>query len=212
MKENHNQKLLVEGNNDMHVVYKLRDKFNIENNFDVIDCKSISKIFPELSVRVDQADIQTIGLIIDADFDLIIQWNNCRKELQKIGYEVPEKPNLQGTIILSEILPKLGIWVMPNNQTKGMLEDFIQTLIDENDILLPRVRQFLDILEKENLNKYTVETKRSKAELHTWLALQKEPGQTMGNAMTQKYLTNFENSVCQSFIAWLIELFKQPLL
>lgn len=209
MKENYNQKLLVEGNNDMHVVYKLCEKFKIDNNFDVIDCKTISKIFPILSVTVDQADIQTIGLIIDADFDLTVQWNNCRKELLKIGYEVPENPDTEGTIIISNNLPKLGIWVMPNNQTKGMLEDFMQMLIEENDLLLPRVKIILDDLEKDNLHQYKIETKRSKAELHTWLALQKEPGQTMGNAMTQKYLTNFKNPVCQSFISWLIKLYKQ---
>jgi hypothetical protein len=209
MKENHNQKLLVEGNNDMHVVYKLCEKFKIEENFEIIDCKTISKIFPILSVTVDQADIQTIGLIIDADYDLTVQWNNCRKELQKIGYEVSENPTKEGTIILTNNLPKLGIWVMPNNQTKGMLEDFMQMLIEENDLLLPRVKIILDDLERHNLHKYKKETKRSKAELHTWLALQKEPGQTMGNAMTQKYLTNFENPVCKSFIIWLSDLFKK---
>lgn len=209
MKENHNQKLLVEGNNDMHVVYKLRDKFKIADNFDVIDCKSISKLFPELSVRVDQADIQTIGIIIDADSDLTTQWKNCCKELRIIGYSVAETPDLAGTIILSESLPKLGIWVMPNNQTQGMLEDFIKTLIEENDQLLPRAKEILDILEKDNVNQYNVATKRSKAELHTWLAWQKEPGQTMGNAITQKYLTNFESAECKAFIEWLTNLFEQ---
>ena len=158
MKENYNQKLLVEGNNDMHVVYKLCKRFEIEENFEIIDCKTISKIFPILSVTVDQADIQTIGLIIDADFDLTVQWNNCRKELLKIGYEVPEKPDTEGTIIISNNLPKLGIWVMPNNQTKGMLEDFMQMLIKENDLLLPRVKIILDDLEKDNLHQYKTET------------------------------------------------------
>jgi hypothetical protein len=209
MKENHNQKLLVEGNNDMHIVYKLRDKFKIDNNFDVIDCKSISKLFPELSVRVDQADIQTIGIIVDADSDLAVQWKNCRKELQTIGYNVAETPDADGTIILSENLPKLGIWVMPNNQTQGMLEDFIKTLIEENDLLLPRAKAILDILQKDGIHQYNVGTKRSKAELHTWLAWQKEPGQTMGNAITQKYLTNFSSPECKAFIKWLTDLFKQ---
>ena len=38
IKEKYTQKLLVEGNDDQHVIWALCEKFNIPEVFDVIDC------------------------------------------------------------------------------------------------------------------------------------------------------------------------------
>ena len=47
---------------------------------------------------------------------------------------------------------------------------------------------------------------KSKAEIHTWLAWQEEPGTPMGQAITKQYLdTNKE--LAKKFIGWLDNLF-----
>ena len=45
----------------------------------------------------------------------------------------PQNPQPKGTIItdFEEELPTVGIWLMPNNQKTGMLEDFIRFLVFE---------------------------------------------------------------------------------
>jgi hypothetical protein len=49
---------------------------------------------------------------------------------------------------------------------------------------------------------------RSKAEIHTWLAWQEEPGTPLGLAVTKKYLSNVDSA--QTFLDWLNRLFNEP--
>lgn len=50
------KKLLVEGNDDKHVVLALCEKFDIPENFEIIDCKGISNILEGVPV-----DFKTSG-------------------------------------------------------------------------------------------------------------------------------------------------------
>jgi hypothetical protein len=95
---------------------------------------------------------------------------------------------------------------MPNNNDKGMLEDFVSFLISEDDKLLPKVDNALSEIEKEELNQYK-EIHKSKARIHTWLAWQEDPGTPMGLAITKKYLSTTP-IICQDFISWLNKLFN----
>ena len=95
---------------------------------------------------------------------------------------------------------------MPDNNNRGMLEDFISYLIPTDDKLLPIVDNTLAGIEKQKLNKYSDEHK-SKAKIHTWLAWQEDPGTPIGLSITKKYFSTDEE-ICQRFINWLTELFK----
>ncbi len=101
---------------------------------------------------------------------------------------------------------KVGVWIMPNNNTNGMLEDFISFLVPENDQLMPIAESTLMEIEKCKLNKYS-DIHKSKAKIHTWLAWQEEPGKPMGQSITKKYLT-IENECCELFIEWIRKLFE----
>lgn len=68
------QKLLVEGNDDQHVVWALCQKYQLPHNFDVIDCVGIEKLIQQIPIRFKQPDIQTIGIIVDADAELNNRW------------------------------------------------------------------------------------------------------------------------------------------
>lgn len=95
---------------------------------------------------------------------------------------------------------------MPNNDTAGMLEDFLAVLIPKGDQLLPIVLTTLDHIEERNLNIYRPEHK-SKAVIHTWLAWQENPGTPMGQSITKRYLTT-DNEICRRLIEWLTVLFN----
>jgi len=87
-----------------------------------------------------------------------------------------------------------------------MLEDFISFLVPHDDKLWPIVTLNLENIEKEQLNKYSL-IHRSKAAIHSWLALQEDPGTPIGLSITKKYLTTDEET-CSQLINWISKLFK----
>lgn len=206
-KEKFNKKLLVEGNDDQHVIWSLCERFNIPETFDVINCDGINHIFEQIPVRFKQYGIETVGIIIDADTDIKKRWNSISSILSAQGYSVPINLPSNGLIIENNNNIKVGVWIMPNNYINGMLEDFISFLVPEDDKLLPIIHETLLDVEEQGLNLYSMNHK-SKAIIHSWLALQEEPGTPLGLGITKRYLST-EQKICLKLINWLIALFKE---
>ncbi len=80
--EQFSQKLLVEGNDDQHVVWNFCKHFSLEKTFDVIDCESDDNLLKEISIRL-KTDIQTLGIMMDADVNLGSRWQQLRDLLLK---------------------------------------------------------------------------------------------------------------------------------
>lgn len=209
-KERFNQKLLLEGNDDQHVVWALCERFRVDQTFDVIDCKGIEKLIKQIPLRIKQSNIQTIGIIVDADVDILKRWQQLKNVLQKEGILIPDNLPKNGLVFTQTNHVKIGIWIMPNNDLNGMLEDFIHFLIPNEDTLQPVVEAHLSSIETQQLNKYKL-IHRSKAFIHAWLALQEDPGTPMGLSITKRYLTTDEK-ICLKFIDWLNRLFNPPTL
>lgn len=86
IKESHTYKLLVEGNDDQHVVWALCEKHNIPESFDVIDCESVENVLKAFEVRLKIADNnQRIGIVVDADINLKSRWDSIVSVLKKTG-------------------------------------------------------------------------------------------------------------------------------
>ncbi|GAB4032068.1 DUF3226 domain-containing protein [Spirosoma jeollabukense] len=208
------KKLLVEGNDDLHVIANIRESYQLLDNFEIIDCKSVSNIKPSLLSYL-KTKVDIIGVVVDADADtenvddaLKARWDSLRDALVAQDYVVPENPAPEGTIIPGTVRkPKIGIWLMPDNiQKPGMLEHFVATLIPPDDQLKPIAEEILTKIETDRLNKYkTIHS--SKALIHTWLAWQEEPGTPMGLSITKTYLKH-NSELCQRFIVWLDALFN----
>jgi len=204
IEEKYTKKLLVEGNDDQHVLWALCEKFNISETFDVIDCEGIDNLFESIPVRFKQANIETIGIIIDADINLIDRWLQIKNILVNQGFNMPaDLPN--DGLIVSNGKITMGVWIMPNNNINGMLEDFVSFLIPQHDKLLPIVDTTLAEIEDKKLNKYSP-VHKSKAKIHSWLSWQETPGTPMGLSITRKYLTT-DNENCNQLMRWLQKLF-----
>lgn len=207
--------LLVEGNDDFHVVHSLCKQFNIsvrslENpeggNFSVVDCKGINELFEQIPIRFKSSqNISTLGIIIDADTDLQNRWLTLQNILNKLEFNSPKEFPETG-LILKEGKLKIGVWIMPNNHLSGMLEDFISFLVPKDDKLLPIVNSTLESIEKQQLNKYSLHHK-PKAVIHSWLSWQEDPGTPMGLSITKRYLTTDEET-CLRLIRWFGDLFN----
>jgi hypothetical protein len=205
VKEKHRRKLLVEGNDDRHVIWALCEKHHVPEHFDVIDCCGIDNLEKRISVTFKMPGVETVGIIVDADTNLRSRWETLKNILTTVGFKMPDTLPESG-LILTNGIQKTGIWIMPNNNSTGMLEDFISFLIPDGDLLLPVVDSTLQTIESRNLNKYSIGHK-SKATIHTWLAWQEDPGVPMGASITRKYLSADEIT-CRKFIHWLNELFE----
>ncbi len=196
--------LLVEGSDDLHVFSALFEKYKLPESFKIEDTKGISNLLASIPIYI-KAQQTHIGIVVDADEDLQARWQAVTSQLEPFGYRIPASSNPQGSILKNTGYPTVGIWVMPNNQLTGMIEDFMAYLIPEHDLLLEKAGVILDQLEAEGLNKYKA-IHKSKAKIHTWLAWQKSPGTPLGSAITKKYF-DANNKEAQKFIQWIRDLF-----
>lgn len=199
------RKLLVEGSDDQHVVWALCSKHNLPITFDVLDNRGVGNLLKSISVWLKTSSLETLGMILDADEEIAKRWQEVKDRLERSGYELPDEPARGGTILRQEGLPVIGIWLMPNNASSGMLEDFLKLLIPEDDQLLPEAERTLDRLESRQINGYK-HVHRAKSLLHTWLAWQNSPGMPIGVAITHSYLDT-NSDLGYQFVDWLKELF-----
>lgn len=118
--------LLTEGKNDCFVIASLLEQKNIPESFGLYDCGSDLKALKRLSALLaGSEEYEVIGIVLDADNPNIhSKWSAIKNRLTKQGYTVPSKPQKGGTILTLTDMPKIGIWLMPDNNVDGMLEDF----------------------------------------------------------------------------------------
>jgi len=85
-----------------------------------------------------------------------------------------------------KLLPRVGIWIMPDNRTTGISEDFLLLLVPPDSRLYTHVQASVDSI-SEGEQRFKVPDK-PKALIHTWLAWQEEPGRPLGTAITANFL------------------------
>ncbi|RLT43393.1 MAG: hypothetical protein DWI57_04410 [Chloroflexi bacterium] len=199
--------LLVEGKNDRHVIWALCKHYAVPQTFKVETIEDgIESLLRELSPRLKRPGMRKLGVVIDADENPTQRWQAVSNRLQQIGYlSIPKQPDTAGFVLDSLSLPRIGVWMMPNNALTGNIEDFSRLLIDSADPLILMAEETVAALEQRNMQRYRP-AHRSKSLLHTWLAWQDPPGMPMGTALTAKAL-NPESPLAAQFVDWIQRLF-----
>ncbi len=219
--------MLVEGIDDYHVFYHLlahygitvrgeKEKFAFpDDHILIIPSGGIDNLLgPKyISSTLKRIGLEQLGIVIDADTDLMGRWQSLSHRLTMAGYtDIPPRPAADGTIITQQHKPPVGVWLMPNNQLTGMLEDFVGLLVPggEHNVLWKHAHTCLDQLPAQhdlpaNEERFAA-THYAKAHIHTWLAWQKEPGRPLGVAIKARYLDT-QATGASSFVAWLQRLF-----
>jgi hypothetical protein len=206
--------LLVEGKNDQHVIWALCNQYQLPETFSVEvpeedGTEGIEALLAGLPARLDEPKLQTLGIVVDADRDLAARWQAVRDRLTASGYQnIPKVPPAEGWVYAPPELPRVGVWLMPDNQLPGMLEDFVARLMPPEDALRPKAEAILQEIEEACLNCYTL-VHRPKALIHTWLAWQETPGMPMGQAITARVLSH-DCASALTFVEWLQRLFELP--
>ena len=213
--------LLVEGQDDKHVVFQLCERhpsFSVKraggNEYGVLQYKETLDVFisdkdgfpnllSSISREIRVSGRQTLGIVMDANSNLQARWNQIRECLIQGGIQSPPTaPDPAGTIIPEQdFQPRIGIWLMPDNESPGELEDFIMKFIPDDDAVWPSSQRYIEGIPASD-RKFT---KIDKAKLHAWLATRRTPGR-MGAAIGAGDL-RVDGVLCQKFIAWLEKLF-----
>lgn len=204
-------RLLVEGENDRHVILAIQGRREVRflKKEEIIVCEDSGRLLSGFPVRLTESDISRLGVVMDADENLSSRWVDLRKILLDAGYaSVPSVPEESGTIVeppADSILPRVGIWLMPNNSNSGILEDFLRFLIPCDCKVLAHAQTAIGDLPEIRFSKVA----EPKALIHTWLAWQKSPGLPLGMSITAKFL-NSEVRQVDVFVEWLRRLFGSP--
>ena len=93
---------------------------------------------------------------------------------------------------------------MPDNQSAGELEDFIERLMPAGDPVWPRTGRYIDDIPPEDRQFATGKILRAK--IHAWLATRAEP-RKMGAAIRVGGL-NATGPLATQFVEWLRRLFS----
>lgn len=204
--------LLVEGPDDFHVFSALCEHHHVPELFKIFPCGGCSKLLEGFQERFNETDLKALGIIVDADTDFENRWASIRNLLVKAGY--PDVPDtIPGTGLILEapptpdtLLPKVGVWLMPDNTVPGILENFLHYLVPDGDRLYEYAGVCLDSMDPALC--LFRDADRPKAHIHTWLAWQNEPGKPLGQSITRGVL-RADSPVAQNVVAWLTSLFSE---
>ncbi|MEW6037044.1 MAG: DUF3226 domain-containing protein [Pseudomonadota bacterium] len=200
--------LMVEGPDDEHVVKHICGTRQLGIIETIHAYGGKDPLLEGIGARMKESDIVALGILLDADTDLQSRWQAVAGRLAQAGYgSVPDLPAPEGTVIdppADSLLPRVGVWLMPDNRVPGILEDFLRFLVPEHDPLLAHVEQSIDSIPR-GLCRFD-ELKKPKARIHTWLAWQDEPGKPLGQAISARYLDP-HLPAADTFAAWLQRTF-----
>lgn len=106
-------------------------------------------------------------------------------------------------------LPKTGIWIMPNNNTKGTFADFYLKAAIIDPTLEHRLDSVLKSNEKDKLVKYKQNNvTRNLVKYLTFMAWQKDPMQVSTKQLFKDNCFDKQADLFQDFQSWLKEIIK----
>ena len=202
-----NYRLLVEGKDEIHVIRHLAGSGLLGQLPEPVDCGGIDPLLEQISPAVAQSGLQALGIVADANSDIGSRWQSIRHRVGTRGIELPQNPDPAGTIVPeTDDSPRVGVWLMPNNESPGELEDFIAGMVPTGDPVWPLADEYIKGIPREH-RKFTA-NKEMRARVHAWLATREDPRQ-MGIAITARDL-DITAPLAVQFTDWLRRLFGEP--
>ena len=205
--------LIVEGQNDKHVILHLWSRVHEakrDSDVKITEKEGRPNLLDSIGVEATAPDRHAVGFILDADDDVNGSWQSIRDRLRTKGVNAPDELDPAGTIVdesaakdESHRKPRVGIWIMPDNESSGELEDFVASMIPRGDLVWPLAQNYIDSIPTA-AQKFAAQ-KETRAVVYAWLAAREEPRQ-MGLAIGARDLS-VDGELCRRFTAWLDRLF-----
>ena len=168
-------------------------KIDVKGGFETLR-SSIYNEFNEPGCKI-------LGILADANDSIDGRWKSISDKLGEANCQVPNEIGRFGSIFQGPRDIKVGVWLMPNNQESGELEDFVYKMIPKDDPVLPKAKDFIDSIPQKD-RKFS---KIKRAYVHAWLATRKKP-RPLGTAIDAQDL-NADVEIAEFFVSWLKDLF-----
>ncbi len=201
--------LVVEGQNDQNAILHLcrQGQPGLAERFTIHDAKGFQGVINSIRGFINQDGITAVGFIVDADDDPQARWRQVLNRIADADNRIalPASLDSNGAIIPENAdadIPRIGVWIMPDNLSGGELEDFVSRMVPADDPVWPRAQDYIvQIPQPRKFN----DDKITKAKVHAWLSTRKFPG-LIGLAIREGDL-NTAGRLAQTFLAWLSRLF-----
>lgn len=215
--------LLVEGETDKRVIPEFIEKNGIQWEFKpkqyvvkIKSKKSKESLLNQKQIQTELKDsqVKVLGIVVDADQNVQETQNKieiiCHSLAGKNFFDNKsnDKSN-DGWIFELDSGKKFGVWMMPNNENEGMLETFLSNLIPEKNPEDNHLWQYTKEVVKEAKKRGATfkNVHQDKAQIHTWLAWQNEPGTQLHNALKFKILDPTHHQG-KKFFDWFKQLYS----
>ncbi len=159
-----------------------------------------------LKAELGASGLEALGVVVDANGNAASRWDDLRAWCGTEFKDLPRQIPAQGLEVVRPGGPRFGVWIMPNNRFTGMLEDWLVGLIPQESLPLYQLaRRCVSEAEEQDAPFRAVH--RTKAEVHTWLAWQDEPGLRLYDAVKHGVL-DATRPGSGPFVEWFRRLFR----
>lgn len=206
------RRLLVEGATDKRTIPQILERLGVawepapkQYAAHVEAYGGLSELVAGLPVELKSARASDIlGVVVDADSDLAARWDCLRRPLSDAGLETPPRLPRSGFIGVSAKGTRVGVWIMPDNQSPGMLETFLAELAPRESELWQHVESSTD--HAQGIGAAWKAPHRDKALVHTYLAWMHPAGRQLHEAVRDGVLRP-KSEAAARFVEWFRGLF-----
>lgn len=194
--------LLVEGQDDLHVVKHIRKLNQPMPEFRILPKDGVKRLIKSIRQEIEVPERRVVGILVDADDKVASCWQKVTNQIRRAGISPPYHAQPTGTIIEDRV--RVGVWLMPDNVSPGELENFVADMIPQSDKVWPLSKDYIKSIPEAD--RPFSEGKLLRAKVHAWLATRSEP-RKMGSAIRTGDL-DIHTGNATRFVEWLRELFK----
>jgi hypothetical protein len=205
--------MIVEGSDDVHSVVSLMRPFvdwpkeeaawpvyiHMGNGAEDILSEGVLVAYLKGSV------VRTFGVMLDSDASAQGRYVSIRNICKGIFPSLPDILPADGVVVENDDKRRFGVWIMPDNSSKGCLETFLRRLVPADSLALWNHSE-ASVKKAVEIGAHFTEHSWDKAYLRTWLAWQDPPDITPGIALRKKILDP-HCVAATSFIEWFKKLY-----
>jgi hypothetical protein len=206
--------LLVEGKGEQYSIPELMDAHTVWGDkpkdwvVQIKEMNGVESILKHgtISAASKTPGLRALGVIVDADDRFAARWDRLKELCNEIAGPVPDDLPPDGLIHVSPKGLRIGVWIMPDNSSRGMMETFLARLLSPECAPIWEMAQVsCDEVRKHPKSHNAVHS--DKAKIHTYLAWIEPPGQTLPEAIISKAI-DARLPLARQFVSWVMNLFE----